>query len=597
MNFIRSSSFLLGFSLLAQTARSQTNTLITPRVKAVIDSTYGQLIKKYKVAGMSLAIVDSGRIVYSTGYGFSDLENKVAATDKTVYRIGSCTKSFTSLSILQLQEKKQLDINAPLKTYLPEFKIENRYGDNPIVLRDMMCHVSGLPCDVLNGFFCDEPPGIDWLSNELAKQTTISPRRYKHAYSNVAYGLLGEVIAKLSGKSYEGYLKSEIFEPLNMKASYVDANKMLSKAFSCAYVNKKRIQEPLIRDKAAGLIHSNVLDMSNYLIMLLNKGRFGDKQILPEAAWEQMTANQVEDLVLQGPESWGYGVYAKELKVKKGQDSSTTRLISHAGDTYAFHADFGFIPALKVGVVLLTNTDRGTYVRGCERLLKLYLKHAKNTTLDVNPALPENDAALAAKGEPCSNTDKKGVYNFNSFVIHVQNPEKIKFKQGPATVILTQKNNDSCSYSIKGRVFGIVPIKIKGQEFKFVKKDGRMYAKGVDTKRKQEEFIAAKSDKKPLPATWKAALGKYTVSGKVYTCTNCPYMNFEGAELTLSFEKGLLKMKSKGKTPDVKNSTYLEVVDERLCTTGGIGRGTGEAVRLLENGNIYYSGFEFKRTN
>lgn len=186
------------FCLQVDWAQSQTHNKISARTKKVLDSTYTSIIKKYKAVGLSMAIVDSGQIVYSMGYGFSDKENQTPATDSTIYRIGSCSKSFTSLSILQLHEKNKLNIEHSVKQYLPELKIESRFNDNnQIFIKDMMCHVSGLPCDVTNGFFCDAPPDMNWLIAELNKQTTISPRRYKHAYSNSAYGLLGEVIARL----------------------------------------------------------------------------------------------------------------------------------------------------------------------------------------------------------------------------------------------------------------------------------------------------------------------------------------------------------------------------------------------------------------
>ncbi|MCC6371470.1 MAG: beta-lactamase family protein [Bacteroidia bacterium] len=569
---------------------------VSERVKVVIDSTYNALIKKYKVVGLSLAIVDNGEIVYTNGYGFADRENKVAASDKTIYRIGSCTKSFTSLSILQLQEKKLLNINNSIKDYLPELKIESRFNDNNrIYINDMMAHVSGLPCDIINGFFCDSPPDINWVIEELNKQTTISPRRYKQAYSNIAYGLLGETIARLGKTTYSNYIKENIFKPLNMTSSYIDNDAELSKGFAKAYIDNKPLKEPLIRDQAAGLIHSNVLDMSNYLMMFLNKGSYNGKQILGQESIADMQQNHITDLYLPSSQDWGYGLYSKKVIVKKDKDSAFVRITGHGGDTYAYHADFGFINELGIGVVLLTNSDNGTIVNDAEKLLKIYLKNAKGKTLVTSYEEPLSDYAVANKGTNCALAERIGNYNFGNFAMQVKNVKKIKFKQGPATITMKPVKNDTNNYKIKIRIFGVVPISMNDEQWKFAKKDGTVYLKSTKTKSKKESFVGIRSSSLPITASWRNAFGKYKVVNKVYSCTDCPYTNNEGITLSISESKGFVQIKTKAKSPDMKNTALLELISDKLAVTGGIGRGTGETVRITENGNVYYNGFEFKK--
>jgi CubicO group peptidase (beta-lactamase class C family) len=577
-------------------AKAQTHQTVSQRTKKVLDSTYASLIKKYKAVGLSLAIVDSGRIVYSMGYGFSDRENKIQANDKTIYRIGSCSKSFTSLSILQLQDKNRLNVDHSVKKYLPELKIESRFSDNnPIFINEMMCHVSGLPCDVSNGFFCDTPPDMNWLINELNKQTTMSPRRYKHAYSNAAYGLLGEVIARQGNTTYSNYVKQNIFLPLNMRSSYIEEDTSLSKNFAKAYVNNKLIKEPLIRDQAAGLIHSNVLDMGNYLLMFLNKGKYNSTQILSERGIEEMIKNQIDDITLPESEAWGYGLYSKPAQIKKDKDSSVVNIIQHGGDTYAYHADFGFIPELQVAAVVLTNADKGMSIRSASKLLKVYLKETRGLKLEPNYKTPLDSSTNQVKKVACTEEEIKGVYNFNSFVMRVNNAKKISFKQGPAKIVLKQKRNDLAKYSIKAVLFGFVPIKIKDQEFTFEKKDNKVYCKVIYTKIKEEDYIGVNEQTLAIPANWKKAYGKYKPITKVYPCTNCPYSNTEGLSMSLSEEDGIVVLATKAKSPDMKGKNYLQVVNNDLMVTGGIGRNTGETVKLLENGNVYFSGFEFKK--
>ncbi len=589
--------FIVLISFVVYFSNAQTHNRVNARTKKVLDSTYTSLLKKYKAVGLSIAIVDSGRIVYSMGYGFSDREKKEVASDSTIYRIGSCTKSFTSLSILQLHEKNKLNIENSVKQYLPELKIGNRFNDNnQVFIKDMMCHVSGLPCDVTNGFFCDAPPDMNWLIAELNKQTTISPRRYKHAYSNSAYGLLGEVIARKGNTSYSNYVKENIFIPLNMRSSYVEEDSILSKRFAKGYVNNKLIKEPLIRDQAAGLIHSTVLDMSNYVLMFLKKGEHHTGYLLSPDGIDEMMKNQIGDITLPDQDAWGYGLYTKRAQIKKGQDSSVINIVQHAGDTYAYHADFGFIPELHVGAVLLTNSDKGASIRSVNKLLKIYLKETKGIKLNTNFKSPPDSLATATK-RTCSPEEIKGVYNLNQFLIKVTNAKKIKFKQGPVFVVLNQKKDEPYKYKLKALVLGLIPIKIKDQLFTFENRAGKTYAKVILTANGGEEYLAYKDVPKPIPATWKKVYGKYKLVSKIYPCTNCPYGNAEGLTMTLKEEDGFVVLITKAKSPDMKGKSFLEVVSDTLLVTGGIGRNTGESVKLLENGHIYYSGFEFEKTN
>jgi CubicO group peptidase (beta-lactamase class C family) len=586
------------FSWMVVFANAQTYNQVSARTKKILDSTYTALIKKYKAVGLSLAIVDSGKIVYSQGFGFEDRENRIKASDKTIYRIGSCTKSFTSLAILQLQEKQKLSIEHSVKRYLPELKIESRFGDdNQIFIKDMMCHVSGLPCDISNGFFCDAPPDMNWVINELNKQTTISPRRYKHAYSNVAYGLLGEVIARLSQSSYSQYIKQNIFTPLHMTSSYIDEDSSLSKQFARAYVNNKLIKEPLIRDQAAGLIHSNVLDMANYMLMFLNKGEFNHKYLLSPDGIDDMIKNQISGITLPESDAWGYGLYSSAALIKKEKDSSVVNIVQHAGDTYAFHADFAFIPELNLGVVVLTNSDKGVRIRSASKLLKTYLKQSRNILLNTGFVPPKDSIKHLTEKPACKPEDIKGVYNFTSFLIPVKNTKKIKFKQGPAKVVLNQRKDDATKYKVKAILLGCIPIKIKNQEFTFEKKESRVYAKVVFTETGREDFIGINALPKPIPETWKKSYGKYKPVSKVYGCTNCPYANTDGLSMTLKEKNGFVVLVLQAKSDDLKGSSYLEVLSEKVCVTGGIGRNTGETVKLLENGNVYYSGFEFAKAD
>ena len=560
--------------------------MISDKLRAKIDSTYTSLLKKNKVTGTSIAIVDNGEIVYATGYGFSDLENKKEADANTIYGIGSITKAFTALSIMQLQEQKKLSVTNSIKDYLVDLKIENPFNDsNQIYINDILSHTSGLPSDIANGFFVDNPPTISWVIKELNKQRLISPRRYISAYSNVGYGLLGEVISRVSGLNYGDYLRKNIFTPLNMTSSSIGYEMSNT---SKTYSGNKETVEPTVRDVAAGFISSNVIDMSNFISMLISDGSFKSNQIISPNSIADMERDQLTNVLLTQPSAYGYALMIDSIKIKnhKKKDSTIISIIGHGGDTHAFHADLAYIPELKVGAVVLTNSVNGGSMSGASKLLKIYLERSKDIEVDLDYITP-----ISYKGITPKDDEIFGKYNLGQLIIDVKDINKIKFKQGPVKAILSKKTNSN-NYSLKIWVFGFIPIKIKDQEFKFTKVNNEIYAKRLDTKTKYEYYLGKKNKVNlPFPESWKSMYGKYKLTGKIYETTNRSY-DFSDLKLTVFEKSGFLKVNLKSKSM-FSGTLHFDMISEKSAVLGGIGRGNGDVLRILENGNLYYSGFEF----
>ena len=560
--------------------------MISEDLRSEIDSTYTTLLKRNKVTGTSIAIVDNGEIVYATGYGFSDLENKRKADANTIYGIGSITKTFTALSIMQLQEQKKLSVTNSIKDYLTDLKIENPFNDgNQIYINDILSHTSGLPSDIANGFFVDNPPTISWVIKELNKQRLISPRRYMSAYSNVGYGLLGEVISRVSGLSYGDYLRQNIFTPLKMTSSSIGYE--LNNT-SKTYNGNKETIEPTVRDVAAGFISSNVIDVSNFISMLMADGSFKSNQIISPSSIEDMERDQLTNVLLTQPFAYGYGLMIDSIKIKnhKKKDSTIVSIIGHGGDTHAFHADLAYIPEQKVGAVVLTNSVNGRSMSEASKLLKIYLERSKDIEVDLDYITP-----ISYKGVKPEDDEIFGKYNLGQLIFDVKDINKIKFKQGPVKAILYKKTNSN-NYSLKVWVFGFIPIKIKDQEFKFTKVNDEIYAKRLDTKTKYEFYLGKKNKVNlPYPESWKSMYGKYELTGKIYETTNRLY-DFSDLKLTASEKSGFLKVDLKSKSM-FSGTLHFDMISDKSAVLGGIGRGNGDVLRILENGNLYYSGFEF----
>lgn len=581
------------FFLVASQTLAQTYNEISAESRHKIDSTYNALLDKHNITGASLAIVDNGRVVYSTGYGWANSEKEIPATDQTVYRIGSITKSFTALAVMQLHAAGKLDYTQPLVQYLPDFSINNRFDDKtPVSISNMMSHTSGLPSDILNGFFASTPPSTSWIIKQLKYHYTIAPPNYVMSYSNTGYALLGELIAQTSEMSYSDYLHNHVFQPLGMSSSYVYFDSTKNHTIAMAYINKKPVEEPLIRDVAAGLIHSNALDMANYTLMFLNNGILNGNEILPGNLLAEMETDRLNNLVLNNGMKYGFGLLIDDLVLHQAQDDSTVvQYIGHGGDTFGYHADFGYIPEAGIGAVILTNTDKGVKIRNVKKLLSLYLQTEKQQKLNTN-YIDEN--ALTNNDTPCPEAKVLGVYQTPFGIVEVDNLRKIKFKQGFAKIVM--KRDDSTSnFRAKALLLGFIPIKIKGQEFNFVENNGNVFFKAYLPESQQEEYMGVKAGPQPVPAAWRNAFGKYELTGDIFAVPDGFNYDTSRLEAALSEEDGFIVFEMKGGSRMLKTSVALIPLDEHTAFTPGYARNTGTTISLLPNGNLYFSGFEFEK--
>ncbi len=416
-----------------------------------------------------------------------------------------------------------------------------------------------------------------------------APANYQLSYSNVGYGILGKLIANLSHLEYDKYLNENIFVPLNMTSTFVDNAKTKHPNMSVGYMNDKPFDEVQIRDEAAGLIASTVSDMANYLNMYLANGVGPNGHIISEISLDEMQQNAVGNLTLPTSREWGYGLYSETLTFGSATDTSTVRIIGHGGDTWAFHADFQFIPEYNLGVVILTNSENGGKINSGKKLLRVYLSEMEGKQqISVKP-----EASLS-KDQPCNRVEVVGNYCFPGVDLRVKNPNKLKMKQGLHTIVM-KEISDSLRYTGKVRLLGLFPVKIKNQEYKFVKLNDEIYLKVAIPSVGKEEYISKKRNSLPVSSAWKNKLGNYKSTGEVYTCNECPFMNFEGIKIKLKEYKGDLVVQFKTDKKSINGSVVYDILSDEVAISAGIGRNTGETLRILENGNLFYSGFEFKR--
>ena len=194
---------------------------VNDRFKQQFEPMLEQAIRQANVPGFAIAIVQNQQVVYAAGFGVKNLTNKnEKVTPQSLFHMASITKPFVATSIMQLWEQGKIDLEAPLIKYLPYFRMKDeRY--KTITIRQMLSHVSGMP-DV-EDYEWEKPQyddgALERYVRGLGDLSLIATPGATFRYSNMAYEILGDVIAKVSGESFEDYVKHHILEPLDMKSS------------------------------------------------------------------------------------------------------------------------------------------------------------------------------------------------------------------------------------------------------------------------------------------------------------------------------------------------------------------------------------------
>ncbi len=284
--------FLLSFKSEAQKNKLTSSTLPSKADSTLdIDDYILQQVYDWEIPGCAVSIVKNGKVFHSKGYEFRNLEKKSAFTNKTLFPIGQCTMAFTATALGILADEGRLDWNKAVKYYLPEFELKDTLLSNKITIKDLLSHRSGLPQhdDV-------------WLNTTLSKNEIFEKLKYLPApayrsenfqYNQLMYLVAGYLIEKISLKKYEDFIKERILLPMEMPFTVFSTAEMLkSPDYALSYSDKNKsvgFDSNIDAILPAAGIKSNVLDLSNWLIMNLNKGKFKNYKIISEKNLKEIT--------------------------------------------------------------------------------------------------------------------------------------------------------------------------------------------------------------------------------------------------------------------------------------------------------------------
>ncbi|RIK75958.1 MAG: serine hydrolase [Planctomycetota bacterium] len=312
----------------------------------------------------SIALVDGDRTVWAEGFGFQDAERQKPATARTVYRVGSVSKLFTDIAVMQLVEQGKLDLDAPVGNYLADFEPHNPF-DAPITLRRLMSHRAGLVRESpVGNYFDPTEPTLAATVASLNDTTIVYKPGTRTKYSNAGIAVVGQVVEKSQGVAFSKWIDDRILAPLAMRQSGFTLTPSVERDLAAAWMwtyDGRRFAAPkfALGTAPAGNLYSSVLDLAKFVRAIFNGGQGESGPLLkPETLAAMMQDRDAKN------EARRFGI-GFQLADFEGH-----RRVGHGGAVYGFSTQLEALPDAKLGVIAVASLD------GANGLVKRITDHA-----------------------------------------------------------------------------------------------------------------------------------------------------------------------------------------------------------------------------
>ncbi len=373
---------------------------VTPSFEPVADA-MAQAIQaemdRHRLPALSIAVVEDGRIVWAEAFGTvataQGSTERRAADLETVYRVGSVSKLFTDIAIMQLVESGDIDLDAPVTTYVPDFDPLDPYG-KPITLRQLMSHRSGLVREPPVGhYFDDAEPSLAATVESLNATTLVHEPESRAKYSNAGIAVVGYVLEELTGEPFAAALKRHVLEPLGMESSAFEPTPAVREHLADALmwgIDGREFTAPTFElgMAPAGSMYSPVVDLSRFMIAMLAGGEGRAGRVLQRETLAQMWTPQ---FAAPGAAT-GFGI-GFALSRLDGQ-----LRVGHGGAIYGFATELAMLPDAGLGVVVATTRDFANPVtrRLADATLRAAVAHRAGGEISIPETSPPLSGLLAA---------------------------------------------------------------------------------------------------------------------------------------------------------------------------------------------------------
>ena len=449
-------------------------------IKDSLDSYISKGIKDWNIPGLAIVIVKDGKVVVMKGYGVRDLETKDPVDENTLFMIASNSKLFTATSLAQLEYDKKLSLEDKITKYFPWYRTYDSTTTTLVTIRDMLSHHLGTKTFQGDFTFWNSLYSRDSLMYKMRLLKPIGNFRQQWGYCNTCFLTAGQIIEKVTGKPWEVYVYDSIMEPLGMLNTHALGNNMeqmpnAARPYSNSfYADLQALPYDNVDNLApAGSIVSNVKDISKWLLMQLDSGRYNGKQIIP---WAAIRRTRDMNTIINSRKNaflpyhyygYGLGVFMSDYGGKQ--------VYEHTGGADGFVTNTCFVPEENLGIAIFTNNDNQSFFEMLRyQVLDAYLglpyRNYSNLTLGNfmegrKQLLTELDGykeRVNNKKPPFSLSAYTGAYTnpvFGNMSIRIIGGDVVvKFSQHNLAATLQYMNNNEWLITYNNPAYGIFPV-------------------------------------------------------------------------------------------------------------------------------------------
>lgn len=306
--------------------------------------------------GYVIGIVYDQELIYAKGFGYTDVASKRPMTTDTLFHIGSQSKTFTAIAVLQLQEQGKLRLDDPVAKYIPSFAVKDGdYARTPITIFQLLTHTSGLMSEGTKTLHWSDLdfPTREHIDEQIESVDLAFMPGTKRKYSNLGFALAGQIVERVSGKSFKDYVTENILVPLEMRSTYVelpeDQQARLATGYGRRMPDGKREVMPFWDAQGmtpAGGMFSTATDLAKYVVWQMRLSEAGEKEILePVTLWDMQRVQWVDP---EWKEGWGLG-----FQIVHRQQGD---LVGHTGQVPGYYSTTYRDPQRKMAVIVLANS-------------------------------------------------------------------------------------------------------------------------------------------------------------------------------------------------------------------------------------------------
>jgi CubicO group peptidase (beta-lactamase class C family) len=336
---------LVAFAAHPAAARAQAGPIDTARIDAYV----AEQVRRHGLPGVALGIVEGDRIVHLNGFGKADQTGR-PVTPQTPFVIASISKPLTATAVMQLVEAGQVELDAPVQRYLPDFRMADEAASARITVRHLLLHTSGIPVTS-----CDTREDAETLAQYVAELRTVALAAEpgaRHDYCSGNYNVLGRIVEVVSGQSFGEYMQQQVFAPLAMRHSYTAEAEARRDGLAQGYWWLFGLAVPYhdrynTSQLPSGYLIASAEDLTHFLIAQLNGGQYGGSSVLSPAGIAAMQAPGVPLGARAGTNGLGW----------QSSPIGGVPLIHHSGDHADVHGRAFIEPESRRGAVLLMNTN------------------------------------------------------------------------------------------------------------------------------------------------------------------------------------------------------------------------------------------------